>query len=1074
MPSRRALIGLTALVLTVTATAMHSFASSSPLPAGRSAHANAAGAPWPMFGHDARHTGRSSYVGPAWPRLKWRYQIGCCGEVRSSPVISSDGIIYIGSSDGSLYAIRPDGTLAWKYASGCRMNAPPAVEDDTICISVRDCGAVLAIRADGSLRWRFSTEFDVPLTIGSNGSIYALNSQLGSLDALALDGTLLWRFEVAGRASYSPAEDANRGRVYVASASGDLCALSREGVEQWRLGLGARPSSAPTIADDGTVYVSGTDSRLRAVSPEGVLLWSCPVEAGITTPPALGTDGTILVGSTTGCTAIGSDGTPTWQSVTLGSIYTAPAVGADGTLYVGANNGKVYALSPDGIVLWQFETGDWVASSAAIGADGTLYVGSDDGYIYAIENAPNSTPTIAVPTPVPTVQPLDVIAMPDRDAWIGNPVLLWGRATGDSVGLPYEWSFGDGMSARVGTVTNTRDITATHAFDAPGIYNARLTVGEANNLISDGVEIHVYDQLVVTDVLPIEVNVTIEEALHWLYLQQDQQSGAWSPSAMPIAHTSEAVLAFEVMGHLPDNDPQSDVYVDTVRKGLDFLLSRALAVTLEPQPAGNPDANGNGLGIAVCGRGQMYEAGMFVSALAGSWAPSRTVTSGPLSGRTYAEVMQDCVDYFAYAQSEAMGGWRYAPNGLGSDNSVSQWPVLGLLGARLWAEQVTVPSFVAAELERWVSYIQSEDGGSGYLTPGLSNVARTGSLLVEMAYLGDDMRTARVRRALGWLGEHWNAQPGEEPGEGTGGNKGNLYAMYGVKRGLTELQVRSVPTLDQPEGLEWYRDYAVWLLQRQEQDGRWQAGSVGENQDDVLTTAWALLILEPTTFGEPPPRPPIVQEFCCCAGDPIYHIDLSQFYGYHTRSASESALIRVTSPPAPVAWNLPSFLADASWQPGREVWWDAWRAPGWGQQLAPCRPIGLVTDGEQQGQDGATHLYRHTFVLSPPESEGRMTSAVLEMWSDNKTEWWWQGRVIKSGREGYLGWVELLPGDVDPLGGTYVLAVQNSNDRTCPGNCNAHATACRLRVTWSFPGAKANALYLPLIMRTGALPGTPD
>jgi hypothetical protein len=103
-----------------------------------------------------------------------------------------------------------------------------------------------------------------------------------------------------------------------------------------------------------------------------------------------------------------------------------------------------------------------------------------------------------------------------------------------------------------------------------------------------------------------------------------------------------------------------------------------------------------------------------------------------------------------------------------------------------------------------------------------------------------------------------------------------------------------------------------------------------------------------------------------------------------------------------------------------------------------------------------------------------MTSAVLEMWSDNKSEWWWQGRVIKSGGEGYLGWVELLPADVSPWGGTYVLAVQNSNDATCPGNCNAHGTACRLRVTWSFPDTPINRLYLPVVLKAVALPSATE
>ena len=31
---------------------------------------------WPMFCHDAQHTGRSPYSGPEMPELKWRYATG--------------------------------------------------------------------------------------------------------------------------------------------------------------------------------------------------------------------------------------------------------------------------------------------------------------------------------------------------------------------------------------------------------------------------------------------------------------------------------------------------------------------------------------------------------------------------------------------------------------------------------------------------------------------------------------------------------------------------------------------------------------------------------------------------------------------------------------------------------------------------------------------------------------------------------------------------------------------------------------------------------------------------------------
>jgi len=95
----------------------------------------------------------------------------------------------------------------------------------------------------------------------------------------------------------------------------------------------------------------------------------------------------------------------------------------------------------------------------------------------------------------------------------------------------------------------------------------------------------------------------------------------------------------------------------------------------------------------------------------------------------------------------------------------------------------------------------------------------------------------------------------------------------------------------------------------------------------------------------------------------------------------------------------------------------------------------------------------------------QVIQAFLEMWSDNKTEWWWQGEPVLYDREGYIGQLDLFPGRVEPYGGTYVLAIQNSNDYVCYPDCNPHGTACRLCVTWGFIGEAGYHVYLPLPLK---------
>src|SRR4030065_1955053 len=73
-------------------------------------------AAWQMFRHDAQHTGRSPYVGAETNSIKWKFKLGIASStIGSSPAVSAEGIVYIGSEDENLYAIKANGTLKWKH-----------------------------------------------------------------------------------------------------------------------------------------------------------------------------------------------------------------------------------------------------------------------------------------------------------------------------------------------------------------------------------------------------------------------------------------------------------------------------------------------------------------------------------------------------------------------------------------------------------------------------------------------------------------------------------------------------------------------------------------------------------------------------------------------------------------------------------------------------------------------------------------------------------------------------------------------------------------------------------------------
>ena len=126
---------------------------------------------------------------------------------------------------------------------------------------------------------------------------------------------LLWKrsfMELAGGdlgADASPAV-ADDGTVYVATFSGLLCAVSPEGVVNWRFAAGREIHSAPCIGDDGTVYFGCRDRKFYAVSAAGRLKWTFPTDGWVDSGPALAADGTIYFGSWDGTFyALHPDGT---------------------------------------------------------------------------------------------------------------------------------------------------------------------------------------------------------------------------------------------------------------------------------------------------------------------------------------------------------------------------------------------------------------------------------------------------------------------------------------------------------------------------------------------------------------------------------------------------------------------------------------------------------------------------------------------------------------------------------------------------------------------------------------------
>ncbi len=349
---------------------------------------------WWMFGREPTHNRRSPYVGAQFPNLKWRYQTE--RRIESSPAIGLSGTIYVGSWDGYVYAITPQGTLMWKYETGGLVGSSPAIgEDGTVYVGSYD-HYLYAISPDGTLKWRYEMSNSVTSSpaIGADGTIYVggYYRYLYAIIDNEIEGTLKWRYETDAAMHLScPAVGAD-GTVYVGGGY-DNCVYAfddsgTEGILKWQFETSenATVTSSPAIGADGTIYVGCLDNYLYAINPDGTLRWRYLTGDWVLSSPAIAVDGTIYVGSGDHFVYAIEDneteGSLKWRYCCTGYVLSSPAIGADGTVYVGCGYNFV-AISPIGTLKWEYKTDGSVSSSPAIGADGSLYVGNLDGYLYA-------------------------------------------------------------------------------------------------------------------------------------------------------------------------------------------------------------------------------------------------------------------------------------------------------------------------------------------------------------------------------------------------------------------------------------------------------------------------------------------------------------------------------------------------------------------------------------------------------------------------------------------------------------------------------------------------------------------
>jgi outer membrane protein assembly factor BamB len=213
--------------------------------------------------------------------------------ISHSPVIGQDGKVYFACYSDSLYALNPDGTLAWAQPLGASVNSAPAVGLDGRLYVATTRGTsgnkLWCFEPGGASPWSFDladeADFASP-AIGPDSTVYVGAGRY--LYAVNHDGTLKWRDSLAAQVQSCPAV-ANESTLYVVAGARLYC-IGTDSTVRWRVSIGGSNYCSPAVDAEGNVIVgsaNGVNSRLYCIAPDSTVRDSYPIGADIWSSPAI-------------------------------------------------------------------------------------------------------------------------------------------------------------------------------------------------------------------------------------------------------------------------------------------------------------------------------------------------------------------------------------------------------------------------------------------------------------------------------------------------------------------------------------------------------------------------------------------------------------------------------------------------------------------------------------------------------------------------------------------------------------------------------------------------------------------
>jgi len=288
------------------------------------------------------------------------------GAIESRPAFDPESDqLYVGTEQGVMHALNATtGAVRWREVTGGPIRQRPLLVEDALYV-ISDTDIVTAhARSDGEVLWTYRREAPEGYSISGHAGLVMIDGKLitGMTDGMVValnpgDGTVVWERDTSvdvdgpagGRPQFVDVDTTPTladGHLYIASFAGGLYALDpRSGTVEWH--DQTRTGIVGIATAPGKLILSSADDGVVAITRDDAHeeLWKHTIQRGAASPPVIAGRSVLVSVSTGAFLALSLTSGAETSRFEAGYGFTAlPSVHA-GVGFVIANGGSLHAFS---------------------------------------------------------------------------------------------------------------------------------------------------------------------------------------------------------------------------------------------------------------------------------------------------------------------------------------------------------------------------------------------------------------------------------------------------------------------------------------------------------------------------------------------------------------------------------------------------------------------------------------------------------------------------------------------------------------------------------------------------------